>query len=191
MTHRADVTYAVYRAENPASRPKMRKTPIRSCEPRVGRWRVIVYLARVTAVEKPMQYSVPCTSLSIVVGIAMRGNPASARTWEYDNVSSPPIEMRTDTPSASRCSRTSGVRSYRSSAVAYLERSASPSHDGRLASGIVRGFVREVWRIVPPVRWLVRLFLRSSGRRYPPPSPRIWGWTWVRPSQPRRMPSTL
>src|SRR5674476_1421839 len=45
----------------------MRKTPIRSCEPRVVRWRLIASFARVTAVEKPMQYSVPWTSLSIVL----------------------------------------------------------------------------------------------------------------------------
>ena len=50
-------------------------------------------LARVIAVEKPMQYSVPRTSLSIVFGIAMIWTPASARTFEYDSVSSPPIEI--------------------------------------------------------------------------------------------------
>jgi hypothetical protein len=67
---------------NPAFRPKIRKTPIRSCEPRVVRWRLIASFARVTAVEKPMQYSVPWTSLSIVLGIAMIWTPASASTFE-------------------------------------------------------------------------------------------------------------
>ena len=76
MTQRAEVTYAVYSAENPASRPKMRNTPIRSCEPSVVRWRLMSSLARVIAVEKPMQYSVPCTSLSIVLGMATSGTPA-------------------------------------------------------------------------------------------------------------------
>ena len=82
ITQRADVTYAVYSAENPASRPKIRNTPIRSCEPSVVRWRLIASLARVIAVEKPMQYSVPWTSLSIVFGMATSGTPALARTCE-------------------------------------------------------------------------------------------------------------
>ena len=41
-----------------------------------------------------MQYSVPLTSLSIVLGIAMRGTPRSYRTRENDSVSSPPIVTR-------------------------------------------------------------------------------------------------
>ena len=76
MTQRAEVTYAVYSAENPASRPKIRKTPIRSWLPSVVRCRLIASLARVIAVEKPMQYSVPWTSLSIVLGMATSGTPA-------------------------------------------------------------------------------------------------------------------
>ena len=75
MTQRADVTYAVYSAENPASRPKIRKTPIRSWLPSVVRCRLMASLARVIAVEKPMQYSVPWTSLSIVFGMATSGTP--------------------------------------------------------------------------------------------------------------------
>src|SRR5215471_6675767 len=51
------------------------KMPMRSWEPSVVRWRVINSFARVTAVEKPMQYSVPWTSLSIVFGMAMTGMP--------------------------------------------------------------------------------------------------------------------
>ena len=38
--------------------------------------------ARVIAVEKPMQYSVPWTSLSIVLGMAMTGTDWSSRTFE-------------------------------------------------------------------------------------------------------------
>ncbi len=76
MRQRAEVTKAVYRAVNPASRPKMRNTPMRSCEPSVVRWRLMSSLARVTAVEKPMQYSVPGTSLSIVLGMAISGTPS-------------------------------------------------------------------------------------------------------------------
>ena len=70
IRQRVDVTYAVYRAVNPASRPKIRNTPIRSWLPSVVRWRLISSFARVIADEKPMQYSVPLTSLSIVLGIA-------------------------------------------------------------------------------------------------------------------------
>jgi hypothetical protein len=54
----------------------MRKTPMRSWLPSVVRCRLISSLARVTAVEKPMQYSVPGTSLSIVLGIATSGTPS-------------------------------------------------------------------------------------------------------------------
>ena len=77
ITHRLDVTYAAYSAENPASRPKIRNTPIRSCDPSVVRWRLMSSFARVIADENPMQYSVPGTSLSIVLGIAISGRPRS------------------------------------------------------------------------------------------------------------------
>ena len=52
---------------------------MRSCEPSVVRCRLISSLARVTAVEKPMQYSVPCTSLSIVLGMAISGHALVGR----------------------------------------------------------------------------------------------------------------
>ena len=60
----------------PELRPKIRNTPKRSWLPSVVRCRLMSSLARVTAVEKPMQYSVPGTSLSIVFGIATTGNPS-------------------------------------------------------------------------------------------------------------------
>ena len=41
-----------------------------------------------------MQYSVPLTSLSIVLGIAMSGSPRSYSADENDSVSSPPIVTR-------------------------------------------------------------------------------------------------
>src|ERR1035437_5304703 len=94
IRHRPQVTYAVYRAVKPASRPKMRKTPMRSYEPRVVRWRLIASFARVIAVEKPMQYSVPWTSLSMVFGTATILTPLSSRTWLKLRVSSPPIGIR-------------------------------------------------------------------------------------------------
>ena len=50
--------------------------PMRSCEPTVVRCRPMASVARVIAVEKPMQYSVLRTSLSIVLGIAITLKPA-------------------------------------------------------------------------------------------------------------------
>ena len=52
---------------------------MRSWLPNVVRWRLISSLARVTAVEKPMQYSVPHTSLSMVLGMATSGIPSRPR----------------------------------------------------------------------------------------------------------------
>ena len=49
---------------------------MRSWLPSVVRCRLMSSLARVTAVEKPTQYSVPCTSLSIVLGMATSGTPS-------------------------------------------------------------------------------------------------------------------
>ena len=48
---------------------------------------------------------------------------------------------------------------------AYFERVASSIQGGSPSKRILRGFVREVWRIVPPVRSMVRVLTRSSGRR--------------------------
>ena len=53
-----------------------------------------VSFARVIALEKPMQYSVPWTSLSIVLGIAMSGIPLSWSVWANESVSSPPMGTR-------------------------------------------------------------------------------------------------
>ncbi len=49
---------------------------MRSWEPTVVRWRSIALVARVMAVEKPMQYSVLRTSLSIVLGIEITFMPS-------------------------------------------------------------------------------------------------------------------
>ena len=48
---------------------------MRSCEPTVVRCRSMASMARVMAVEKPMQYSVLRTSLSMVLGTAMTFTP--------------------------------------------------------------------------------------------------------------------
>ena len=49
--------------------------PMRSCEPTVVRWRSMASMARVIAVENPMQYSVLRTSLSMVFGTAITFMP--------------------------------------------------------------------------------------------------------------------
>ena len=72
------------------------------------RWRVINSFARVMAVEKPMQYSVPWTSLSMVFGIAITGMPAAESAAEKLSVSSPPIVTRQPMPRRSRFSSTIG-----------------------------------------------------------------------------------
>ena len=156
----------MYSAENPASRPKIRNTPIRSCEPSVVRWRLIASFARVIAVENPMQYSVPWTSLSMVLGIAISATPASARTCEYDSVSSPPIVTSTSMPSSLMC-----CEHERRQVVTVVADGIADPVLGREPGGqvrptrIFRGLVREVCRIVPPVRSIVRVLIRSSGRR--------------------------
>ena len=48
---------------------------MRSCDPTVVRCRSMASVARVIAVENPMQYSVDWTSLSIVLGIAITLKP--------------------------------------------------------------------------------------------------------------------
>ena len=48
---------------------------MRSCEPTVVRWRSMASMARVIAVENPMQYSVLRTSLSMVFGTAITFMP--------------------------------------------------------------------------------------------------------------------
>ena len=84
---------------------------MRSWLPSVVRCRLMASLARVIAVENPMQYSVPWTSLSMVLGIAMSGTPALTSTCEYDSVSSPPMVTRTSMPRSVMLSSTCGVRS--------------------------------------------------------------------------------
>jgi len=39
---------------------------------------------------------------------------------------------------------------------------AGSSHSGTVLRGIFFGFVRDVWSMVPPVRSIVRVFVRSS-----------------------------
>ncbi len=48
---------------------------MRSCEPTVVRCRSMASMARVMAVENPMQYSVLRTSLSMVLGTAITFMP--------------------------------------------------------------------------------------------------------------------
>ncbi len=67
---------------------------MRSWEPTVVRCRSIAAMARVMAVENPMQYSVLRTSLSIVFGMAITFTPSSWSRAAYESVSSPPIGRR-------------------------------------------------------------------------------------------------
>ena len=61
-------------------------------------------------------------------------------------------------------SRTIGVRSYRSSPTAIDATCLGSSQAGSADRRIFRGFVREVWSHVPPVRSMVRVLTRSSSR---------------------------
>ena len=82
MTHRmSEMAIAVPSAVKPASRPKIRKTPTTSWDPRCVRWRLMNSTARMIAVAKPRLYSVPRTSLSIVLGIPTTGNPRVESVW--------------------------------------------------------------------------------------------------------------
>jgi hypothetical protein len=54
----------------------IRKMPIRSCEPAMVRWLSMASVARVIAVENPMQYSVFGTLLSMALGMAITGTPS-------------------------------------------------------------------------------------------------------------------
>ena len=108
-----------------------------------------------------MQYSVPATSLSIVLGIATSGTPSSNRTREKLSVSSPPIVTRTSSPSRSMLSRTTGVRSTTPSLSVIAATSAGSNQAGNPLAFIRLGFVRDVWSQVPPVRSIVRVFDRS------------------------------
>jgi hypothetical protein len=53
--------------------------PMRSCDPTVVRCRSMALVARVIAVEKPMQYSVLRTSLSMVLGMQITFTPSRCR----------------------------------------------------------------------------------------------------------------
>ena len=190
MTQRAEVTYAVYSAENPASRPKIRKTPIRSWLPSVVRWRLIASLARVIAVEKPMQYSVPWTSLSIVLGIATQRHAGvdqdlrvRQRVVAADGDEDVDAERRAGCrgPAASGRRRRrrprSGPARPRPSRAAGRPRASCAGSSARCA-GSCRRSARSSGC------WSGRAVAGSRDRA------RVPGRTWVRPSQPRRMPRT-
>jgi hypothetical protein len=83
---------------------------MRSCEPTVVRCRSMASVARVMAVEKPMQYSVPCTSLSMVLGMPMTLTPSVPSSAADRSVPSPPMQIRYSMPSRSMFLRTWGVR---------------------------------------------------------------------------------
>ena len=135
-------------ARNPASSavsplrlPNSSTTAMRSWLAAVVRSALIASTDRLTAVEKPMQQSVPKTSLSIVFGTEITGTPSEARCAEKRKVPSPPSVTITSTPAASITRMTCAVRS---------------------PPATVRGSVREVWRMVPPARSMPRTRWRVS-----------------------------
>jgi hypothetical protein len=97
---------------------------------------------RVTAVEKPMQYSVPETSLSMVFGTPITATPSSCRRPANDSVPSPPIAISASISRNSSTSRAAPVRSWQPAASALPARSRRRS--GTLSSFISAGLMREV-----------------------------------------------
>ena len=134
--------------------------------PTVVRWRSMASMARVMAVEKPMQYSVLRTSLSMVLGTAITFTPLR------------PVALHS---SACRRRRSrSGSRAQRFDVLQHLrgdiEDGGVDAFLGRLLSlgnpalenggsfFIFDGLVRELCRNVPPVRSTVRVFSRFRGQ---------------------------
>ena len=141
---------------------------------------------RVTAVENPMQKSVPKTSLSMVLGIATTWKPSWCMRQAKLSVSSPPIGMIASISRASSTLRMWRVQSTVPLVVGTL--SSCLIKSGTWSGAILLGFVRDVWRTVPPVLSMVRTFstVRSIVDR-----DIVEGSSGLidkRPSHPRRMP---
>ena len=162
MTQRPEVTYAVYSAENPASRPKIRNTPIRSCEPER---RPLAVDRLLRPGDRRREPDAVLRALDVVVhGLGDR-HERDALVDEHlrvrERVVAPDRHEEVD------AERREMVEDERRQVVDALDvglRDSGPgtcrrARRGRPAARIFRGFVREVCRIVPPVRSMVRVFV--------------------------------
>ena len=161
---------------------------MRSCEPMVVRCRSMAAVARVTAVENPMQYSVECTSLSIVLGMPITFTPRWPSCAADFSVPSPPMAMSASMPMRSRFLSTWSVRSKVMPPLPSVAVTVWPCRcEGRWRT--LEGPTRVECSTVPPVRSMVRVFSRFSGMTYLAVLAGSSRLTWVRPSKPRRMPT--
>jgi hypothetical protein len=125
-------------------------------------------MARVMAVEKPRQYSVPRTSLSMVLGMATTPKPMRPSSEAKASVPSPPMTTSCSRPSASRLRSTCPPRSWYSAvAPLFSTRVTGKARPARWGGRSLtrEGLTRLVCSTVPPVRSMVRVLSRSRGRR--------------------------
>ena len=137
---------------------------MRSCDPSVVRCRLMSSLARVMAVEKPMQYSVPWTSLSMVLGMAIERHAVVVqRLREAQRVVAADRDEVVEAQALDVLEHDG--RQVVDLAVdgCMLGRALGVRCAGSRSARILRGFVRDVWSNVPPVRSIVRVESRSSG----------------------------
>ena len=111
--------------------------------------RSMASVAMATAVSKPMDWSVPQTSLSIVFGMATMRTPASATLLAACSVPSPPMQMSASIRSDSSVDSTA----------------SRPPSDAC-------GWYRAVPSSVPPTASWLRMCWRVSGRLNPSTTPR-------------------
>src|SRR5690625_368719 len=135
-------------AIQPASRPISSMTITRLWLSAVVWIRSIASVAMCTAVSKPIDRSVPATSLSMVLGMATIRTPVSATFDAACRVPSPPMQISASIRSASSVARTA---------------SRPPS--------AVCGWYRAVPSRVPPVSRTPRMSLRVSGCTSPSATP--------------------
>ena len=113
-----------------------------------------------------MQYSVPWTSLSIVLGMATSGTPAfdqDLRVGQRVVAADRDQDVDAERREVVEDERRQVVEAVADGVAARAR--PRPATAAAPPSRILRGFVREVCRIVPPVRSIVRVLIRSSGRR--------------------------
>eukprot|EP01139_Manchomonas_bermudensis_P005788 Amastigsp_a175720_87.p5 type:complete len:170 gc:universal Amastigsp_a175720_87:1793-2302(+) len=100
-----------WRAIHPALRPMTSMTSARWCDIAVVRHLSMESTTVCTAVAKPKVWSVPHTSLSMVLQTPMHGKPRRVKLSAPDWVPSPPTMMSAQHPCARSRSRHSSVRS--------------------------------------------------------------------------------